>query len=120
MPGRNTGTDKIFFINKGEIPNERWKYVSYSRIVFNERPQKEEVNQTRLKFGGNNLQIDMDFGTQTASLLMIKILLNSIISTPGAEFLGFNLKDLYLNTPMNRPDFLRIKLSNFPEDVIEH
>ena len=88
MPGRNTGTDTILFIRKGEIPNERCKYVSYSRIVCNERPQKEEVNPKKLTFGGSNLQIDMDFGTPTASLLTINLLINSIISTPGAKFLG--------------------------------
>ena len=34
--------------------------------------------------------------------------------------MGLDLNDFYLNTPMERPEFLRIKLSNFPEDVIEH
>ena len=92
MPDRNTGTDTIFFIHKGEIPNEQWKDVSYSRIVCNERPQKEEVNQTRLIFGGGNLQTDMDCGTPTASMLTSKILINIIISTPGAKFLGLDLK----------------------------
>ena len=59
-------------------------------------------------------------GTPTASLLTIKILLNHIITIPAAKFLGLDLKDLYLNMPMDRPEFLRIKLSNFPEDVIKH
>ena len=30
-----------------------------------------------------------------------------------------DLKDFYLNTPMDRPEFLRMKLDNFPEDVIK-
>ena len=62
----------------------------------------------------------MDCGTPTANLLTIKLLLNSVVSTPGAKFLGLDLKDFYLNTPMDRPEFLRMKLSNFPEDVIKH
>ena len=62
----------------------------------------------------------MEFGTPTESLLTINLLINSIISTPGAKFLGLDLKDFYLNTPTDRPEFLRIQLSNFPEEVIEH
>ena len=120
MPDKNTSINTIFFIYKGEIPNELWKYVSYRRILYNERPQKEEVNRTRLTFGGGNLQIDMNCGTPTESILTINILLNSIISTPGANVLVFDLKDFYLNTPMEQPHFLRIELSNFLEDVIEH
>ena len=91
MPGRNTGNNKTFFIHNGEIPNERCKDVSYSRIVCNERSQKEEVNYIRLTFGGGNLQIDMDCGTPTAITLTIKLLLNSTISTLGANFLGLDL-----------------------------
>ena len=33
--------------------------------------------------------------------------------------MGLDLKYLYLNTPMDQPEFLRIKLSNSQEDVIE-
>ena len=62
----------------------------------------------------------MDCVTPTSSILTIKPLLNSIISTPGAKFLGLDLKDFYLSTPMDRPEFLRIKLSNSPKDVIKH
>ena len=120
MPGRNTGTNTIFFIHKKEVPDNRWKDVAYSRIVCNVRPHKEEVNRTRLTFGGSNLEVDMDCVTPTANLLTIKFLFNSVISTPGEKFLGLDLKDFYLNTPMDRPEFLKMKLSNFPADVIEH
>ena len=60
----------------------------------------------------------IDCGTPAANLLIVKLLFNSVVSTPGAKFLGLDLKDFYLNTPMDRPEFLRIKLDNFPHDVI--
>ena len=62
----------------------------------------------------------MDCGTPTANLLTVKLLLNSVVSTPGAKFLGLDLTDFYLNTPMDRPEFRRMKLETFPEDAIEH
>ena len=94
--------------------------MTYGIIVCNVHPQKEETNRTRLTMGGDKINIPMDCGTPTASLLTVELLLNSIISTPGAKFLGLDLKDFYLNTPMERPEFLRMKIDTFPEDEIEH
>jgi len=34
--------------------------------------------------------------------------------------LTMELKDFYLNTPMERPEFIQIKMSDIPEDVIQH
>ena len=104
-----------------KCPPDRWKDVAYARIVCNVRPQKEEeVNRARLTFGGNNLTVPMDYGTPTADLLTVKLLLNSVISTPGAKFMTLDLKHFYLNTPMERPEFLRMKIDHFPQDVIDH
>ena len=62
----------------------------------------------------------MDYGTPTSDLLTVKLLLNSVISTPGAKFMTLDIKDFYLNTPMENPEFLRMKLDQFPQDVIDH
>ena len=40
MPGRNIGTNTIFFIHKSEVPENRWRDMTSSRIVCNMRPQK--------------------------------------------------------------------------------
>ena len=111
MPGRNTGTDTLFFINKHKMSSDCLKDMTNGRIVCNGRPQKEEVNRTRLTVDGSRINIDMDCGTPTASLLAVKLLLNSVISTPGAKFLGLDLKDFYLNTPLARPEYPRLKLA---------
>ena len=31
-----------------------------------------------------------------------------------------DIKDFYLNTPLAKPEYLRLKMSNFPQDVIDH
>jgi len=57
----------------------------------------------------------------TADLLTVKLLINSvIISTRGTRFFTMDIKNLYLNTPMVRYEYMRLKLSDMPEDVIEH
>jgi len=118
MPGRNKGTNTLFFIDRKDVPPDRWRDVTYGKIVCNVRPQKAETNRTRLTFGGSHCNTEIDCGTPTANLLSVKLLLNSVVSTPGAKFLGLDLKDFYLNTPMDRPEFLRMKIENFPDDVI--
>jgi hypothetical protein len=54
MPGRNTGTNTIFFIKKDQVPKERAKDVTYSLITTLIRPEKiDEPNRTRLVACGN-------------------------------------------------------------------
>ena len=52
-------------------------------------------------------------------MLTTKILLNSIISTHGARFMTIDIKDFYLNTPMDRPEFMQLKIADLLEDFIE-
>ena len=84
MPGRVEGTDTIFFIPKASVPADRWKDVTYGRIVCNIRDNKVETHRTRLTIGGDRINYPEDCGTPTANLLTVKLLLNSVISTPEA------------------------------------
>ena len=121
MPGRNTGTNTIFFIKKHQVPKERAKDVTYGLITTLIRPEKiDEPNRTRLVAGGDRVHYPGDAGTPTADLLTVKLLLNSIISTKDARFMTLDIKDFYLNTPMERYEYMRLRLADMPEDVIEH
>ena len=70
--------------------------------------------------GGDRVHYPGDAGTPTADLLTVKLLINSIISTPGAKFMTMDIKDFYLNTPMARYEYMRLKILDIPDDVIEH
>jgi hypothetical protein len=121
MPGRNIGTNTIFFIKKNQVPQDRAKDVTYGLITTLIRPEKiDEPNRTRLVAGGDRVNYPGDAGTPTANLLTVKILLNSIISTPNAKFMTMDIKDFYLNTPMARYKYMQLLLSDMPEDVIAH
>jgi hypothetical protein len=69
--------------------------------------------------GGNLINYPDNVGTPTANLLLIKIFLNSVISTRGAKFAGVDLANFYLMTPLKRPQYTKIKLSDVPEEVIK-
>jgi hypothetical protein len=88
MPGRNEGTNTIFFIRQDQVPRDRMKDTTYGLITCLVRPEKiDEPNRTRLVAGGDQVHYPGDAGTPTADLLTVKLLINSIISTPGARFM---------------------------------
>ena len=119
IPGRVEGTDTIDFIEYDDIPVDRRHDVTYARIVCTYRNGKKDPNRTRITVGGNLINYPDDVGTPTADLLTVKLLLNSVVSTPGAKFMTLDIKNFYLCTPLKRKEYVRMKLEDFPEDIIE-
>jgi len=60
-----------------------------------------------------------DYETPTADMLTVKMLLNSIISTKGAKCMTIDIKNFYLNTPMERPEYMRLKVADILDNIIE-
>jgi len=56
---------------------------------------------------------------KTAQLTKAKLLLNSVISTKGARFLVVDIKDFYLNTPMECYEYMAIPMANISQTIIE-
>ena len=81
--------------------------------------ENDDPNRTRATFGGTNINYPDDCRTPTADLQLIKILLNSVISTPGARFANADLSNFYYNHELKRPEFARVKLSDVPTEIID-
>ena len=103
----------IKFIERSPVPAGR--KVTYGRLVCDHRPQKEEKNRTRLTVGGDRLDYPHDASCPTAGLTTCKLLFNSTISTPGATFIGMDVKNFYLNTPMKVFEYMRLPISIIPQ-----
>ena len=114
------GTETLNFIFKNEIPANRFKDITYTRIVCNYRPEKKDPNRCRITLDDNLTNYPGDCGTLTADLLTAKLLLSIVISTKGEEFMILDISNFYLMTPLKRKEYARTKLSDFPEKVIEH
>jgi len=82
------------------------------------RPMKKEVERTRLTVGGNLIDYPGNVSTKTANLTTAKILFNSVISMPDAKFMGIDLKNFYLNTPMECYKYMRLPIDSIPEEII--
>lgn len=69
--------------------------------------------------GGNKINYPGAVSTPTADLITVKLLLNSIVPTPGAKCVTMDSKNSYLMTPMERYEYLRIKMEDISDEVIE-
>ena len=111
------GTNTLKFISKRDVPST--KAVTYGSFVCDHRPLKTEKWRVRLVVGGDKLEYASDAGSPAANLLDTKILLNSVISDAknGAKFLSCDLKDFFLATPMDEPEYMKIPWQYFPSDI---
>ena len=115
-----TGTNTISFMTRSEvrlIPPD--KTVTYPRIVVDLRLQKPDPNRVRMTVGGNLLNVPGDLGTPVADMATIKILWNSVLSTRNAKFACIDIKDMYLQTPLLRPEYMRIPVKLIPDEFVE-
>ena len=118
--GDTEGTDTIRFLTLDqieEIPKDRT--VTYARIVVDYRPQKADPNRVRITVGGNLIDYPFELTTRTADLTTTKILWNSIVSTPNAKCACADAKNFYLETPMERHEYMRFPLKILPQEIID-
>ena len=114
---RIKGTNTINFIHRAQVPTGRT--VTYARFCANIRPQKEETHRCRITVGGDRIDYPGEVSTKTAGLTTIKLLLNSVISKPTAKFMTADVKNFYLNTPLERPEYMRIPVKLIPQEIID-
>ena len=117
--GRIKGTNTIKFISIADIPKDRRKDITYGQFVCTVRPEKAEQNRTRFTVGGDRINYPGEVATPTADMLVAKTLFNSVISTPGAKFMTMDISNFYLMTPLKRPEYIRMKLADIPQEIID-
>ena len=109
--------DTISFIPKHLVPTA--SLVTYGNFICNHRPLKAEPYRVRLTVGGDKLHYDANAGAPASSLLETNLIINSTISDAhkGARFAGADLKDFFLATPMEKPEYMKIKYKYILADI---
>ena len=79
------------------------KKPTYLRICVNHRPHKADPYRIRMTVGGNLIEYNGEPYTPTVDLTTVKLLFNSVISTPGATFFCLDLSNFYLITQFEDP-----------------
>ena len=92
------GTNTIFFIPFDKIVKDC--KAMYILVVCTDRPKKPEPRQVRWTAGGNLVEYPGDVSTKTTDITTVKILINSVLTTPDTCFMTIDLKDFYLVTLM--------------------
>lgn len=112
------GMDVCKFIPKWQVPKN--KKVTRPRIVCAFRPEKiDNPYRTRITAGGHLLDYDGETATNSANMETVKILLNSVLSTPGARLSTLDVKMMYLESLLKDPQYMRFKLDQIPDDFQE-
>jgi hypothetical protein len=57
---------------------------------------------------------------QFKDLTTFKLHVNDTLSTPGATNVMWDISNLYLNTPLDWPEYMKIHIDLFPQEIIDH
>ncbi len=112
-------TNTIKFIYQHEVPKKQKQNVTYGQFVCTVPPKKAEPNQTRFTVGGDRINYPSKVATPTMEMLVAKMLFNSVISMNGTCFMTMDISNFYLMTLLHQPEFIQMKLSNIPDEVIK-
>jgi hypothetical protein len=112
------GTNTFHLIAYADIPHQKQKQIIYTKVVCEVCKGKDDENCTRITVRGNLICYPGNTGTNTGLLELIKFMLNSVISRKGARFACTDIKNFYLNTPMEDPEYVHIKITDTPEEFI--
>ena len=111
-------TNTIFFIPFSNILQH--KRPTYAHFVCSYHPQKAEPYRTCITVGGNLIDYPGNLSMKVANMTTFKILVNSTLSTRGARWLGLDVKNYYLGTPMDDYEYMFIPINSIPQEIIAH
>ena len=81
------GTETFKVIRYEDIPQYHRREVCHTKVVCEFFPHKDDPDRTSIQIGGNCIIYPEAVGTTpTASLELVKLILNSVLSRPGAKF----------------------------------
>jgi hypothetical protein len=87
------GIITLFCIEFKDILSHKRKEICHTMVVWKVRSDKDNPNRTWITIGGNRICYPGNVGTNTESLELLKLLLNSASSQKGACFSSIDLKN---------------------------
>ena len=97
-----------------------------SEIIFATQEWCVSTALTRMTLTGRvsplqkvHILVPFYVSTPTGSLEFFKLMINSVFSRQNAQFAAFDIKNFYLDTPMENPEYVRVKLEDIPQEFID-
>ena len=116
---RIKGTNTFFIIHFQDISKTRIHEVCYTYVLCQELPGKSYSNRTCITICGTNVRYPRDVGTKTASLEILNLIINSVISRQGAKFSAPDIRNFHLNTPIKKARYVKIQFSGIPQEFVD-
>ena len=88
---RVKGTNTFYVIRFEDIPKDYLNKICYNSVVCEVRPGGKDPNRKRITICGTNICYPGYVGTNTASLELFKLMINSILSRTGAKYVCFDI-----------------------------
>ena len=107
----------IAFCPATDLPPDR-KASYYNPQVKTKVINGKLDRRVRGTFGGNLSDYSGDVTAHTADLSTIKCHLNSTLSTPGTRYMTADIKDFYLGTPMENPEWMWVDMRLIPDSIV--
>ena len=112
-------TNTINPIFQHQQPMDRRKDTTYYNPQVKEKmDQGVKTHRVRGTIGGDRINYPGDVAARTADMEVVKALLQSTLAD-DADFMTIDIKDFYLNTPLERKEYLRIGLRYIPRAIID-
>jgi hypothetical protein len=108
----NFGTNTIVWIRHTDVPTGRT--ITYARVVCDIQPQKDEVHRTRVTVGGNLIDYPGEISTWTHNC---KTCHEQHHFDQGCLLPWIRHQELYLNTPLDRYEYMRFPLWMIPKEI---
>jgi hypothetical protein len=113
-----TTTQTMRPIHKHQIPADRRKDITYYNPVLKEKMKGNVlVRRVRGTLGGDRINYKGDVSARTASLEVVRTLLNSVLAD-DADFMTADITDYYLNTPLLRSEYVRVGKSQISSTIV--
>ena len=113
------GTNTFRVTSYEEITvHKRWD-ICHTGVVCEVCPGKDDPNGTRITVNGGNIYYAGYVATPTGSPELVKLIINSVLSSPEAKFTCFDVKNFYLDTPLEESEYVRINLTDIQQEFLD-
>ena len=113
-----SGTKTMHPVHRNTIPQDRQRDITYFNPVCREKMKDGKIKRrVRGSIGGDRINYPGDVSARTASLEVVRTLLNSVLAD-DANFMTADITDYYLGTPLKRPEYVRIATKHLSDTII--
>jgi hypothetical protein len=81
--------------------------ATYQIFVAAENPHEANLERDRLTVGGGRIEYKGDFSAKYVD-----------IATDNGRFMAVDIKDFYLNTPMDTYEYMRVRVKDIPDTIM--